>query len=563
MKPLKKYLLPVLTAICTIYILLLAFSPIIDRDALILHMAFPKIWQDKNFLFFNSCAAGDQLSMMNLDYIYMLLLKIFEYENLPKNFHASLLIFTGLALYVFLKDKYSKNFGYLAFIFMATIPINQRLASEVYVDLGVLFGSALAIIFYVRYYESDFECKKNFYLMSVFTGLTCGVKYNGFIFAFFLGLLLIFDLAKKHNRSLPAIKQGAVFTLIIIITISPWLYRNYIGSGNPLHPLFNNFWNVKQVYEKPVLPELNNPSEFLWRSQENKSISDYFLLPFKFFYDGEDNNFLKFDGVLNIFLILLLPFAFLHKNDKLSKSVKVRLLILFALILFTTIYTGKMRIRYAIAILTPLVILDISALHYLFGHHKKKMRIAGLALCLGFLAINLNYSNKLLTDLDLTDYYLGNESKENYLSRKIELHNMYKYINSNTQPNSVIYEVLGGHRTYYIDRTVAYYPHILDWQILNTIYKGSTVSSYYELLNKIPYADNLKATHLLIKPNGLINVFKTSFYNEKDSLSVINDQKLLPFVEFINMQKPLVSVNGAALYEIDWNKYQPGFIEHE
>lgn len=181
-----------------LWFVFLAMTPIISRDALIMHMAFPKVWEHKEFFFFQDYNLST-VSMMNLDYAYMLLLKFFNWDQLPKLLHMSLLIGSGIVLFRFLRSKFNLNTSFVFSILFVLIPLNQRLASETYVDLGVLFFSTLSIVYFIKWLETDLQSKKYFFLLSVFSGLALGTKYSTVILIAVMTLMIGFIYGKKKD----------------------------------------------------------------------------------------------------------------------------------------------------------------------------------------------------------------------------------------------------------------------------------------------------------------------------------------------------------------------------
>lgn len=542
-----------------IWIYILSLTPIISRDALKLHMALPKLWKDADFFYFQKFNAKIELSMLNLDYLYMILLKFCEWEGFPKILHASFLIFTGILIYRFIQEKYDEKFASLAFIITTTIPITQRLASEVYVDLGILFFSTVAIINFIRWVDSEFKSNKYFMISALGSGFAFGTKYNAMIFAVLMVLFVGFVYSKKIKKNLLPLKYMFFYSLIIGLSVSPWLFRNYMGSGNPLYPLFDSIFKSDIVFEKPFLEGGLLDLEFIRRKVEGESLLEVLLLPIRFFFTGKDHDFLQFDGKLNPMLILLLPilFFFRKKNDELVIKNKKGLLnyhkkILFYLFLITmliTVFKGA-RVRYMIYCLPPLIILNIDALYLLSKQKFKKLALVVITIYLGY---NINYSINLFDRLDTYKYLTSEETKDEYLIRKLTQYKIYKYINMNTKKDAVIYDVLCGNRMYYVDREYICPPGNLNWTFFNATNRNSTEKDYYSILKNLPNTDSLKATHLLIKPNGYMSSFLEIYKDHKDSLNIENKQKLQNFINFINKQKPLIIQDGSVLYEIKYD----------
>src|SRR5438445_6147724 len=290
-----KYLFITLPFLCIIFFL--SLTPVVERDALIHHLAIPKIWLKENIFHVDPFRVYS-FYPANMHLLYYFALKI-GYEFLPKVIHALSLIATAFLLYKYVQYK-TKNalLSVIAFIFLITIPINQRLSSECYVDLGLLFFSTLSLLYFLYWKNSLFRYQKYFYISAIGSGMAFGTKYNGMIPFSIINLFILFSFSKIKKENLRSLMYGAVFFVIVFLLASPWLIRNYYASvGNQFYPLFetifpNNLHILKPLYD-------NEYNEILFRIASGETFSDILLLPVRLFFTGEVNNFLHFDGKLN------------------------------------------------------------------------------------------------------------------------------------------------------------------------------------------------------------------------------------------------------------------------
>jgi hypothetical protein len=532
------------------WIIWLSLTPIIDRDATRFHLPFAKLWAENGFLYFRQYFAYYDLNMLNLDYLYMLVFKFGLSDQFTKIIHASFLLAGGYLIFKYFKDKYSFNWGALSFILYITIPVHQRLASEVYVDLGLLFFSTLSIIYLIKWFESDFSKKKYFYISAIGTGLAFGTKYNAMIFAFFITLIIALMIAREKKDDKLALRSMSAYTLIIVLCASPWLIRNFINSDNPFFPLFDS-----------IIPsDINMPAELVEGGfgeimnriiNGGESIFSLFFLPVRVFFQGADHDFLKFDGVLNPLMILLIPFLFLKQNSvKIEKKKLINyLLSLFAVVYFTTLYVNDIRIRYFIPVYPILIILNIESLKILFLKNSKT-KYAAFILVLVYFAININYGLDIYKTYDMSNYNpFRLASKQKYLERYLRNYEIIQFINENTPEQSVIYEAFTGGRSYYIDRTFYCDTNPLDRYLIELAKKGADMKDYIKHFKNLPNS-NLSATHLMIRPNDFIKTFIDLTRAEDDPDDLISKSKLKGFLEFINNLKLLKEKNGVFLYSM-------------
>ena len=452
-------------------IFLLSLTPVIERDALIHHLALPKIWLKKGIFHVDSFRIF-AFYPSNIQVLYYLALKI-NLEFLPKFIHSSFLILTAILIYNYIKRNIdNKYFSILAFILIITIPINQRLASESYVDLGLLFFSTLSLIYFLKWKNSRFDKKRYLYISAIGSGLAFGTKYNGISSLVIINLFVIFSYARESKENIKPIFYGLQFFIISFLLTSPWLIRNYYASGgNPFYPLFDSVLPNNLKITEPLYAA--DYSELLFRRASGESHINILLLPFRLFFTGEDNNFLQFDGKLNPMMLLLLPVPFIPFFEKKSRafystnkqsnfsSDKKYILIFSFFILFTSMQ-NTIRIRYAIPIVASMVILNIIAIHRILYFPKKIVVYIGYISIAFYLGYNISYTFEIFDRLSIYKYISFHETKKDYLKRKLYLYEMYEFINNKTPQYATIYDILCGKRSYYVDREYVYDLRVLD-----------------------------------------------------------------------------------------------------
>ena len=271
-------------------------------------------------------------------------------------------------------------------------------------------------------------------------------------------------------------------------------------------------------------------------------------MPFRIFFEGEDNNFLQFDGKLNPMMLVLTPFAFIGRkgaNRGASDLISDRLILLLfaALVILISMGANVIRIRYLIAIIAPVVMLNIFALDNLL--RQKKVVVT----CLSYVSIgiyiiyNVVYGYHLEKDLDHIKYVLGKESKTVYISRKLEFYPIYQYINQHTDQSAVVYDVMSGHRSYYVDREYMYAPRHVDVVFMNYMVQHKNYTAYEHYLRSLKTRHGVGVTHLLIRPGLLVNTYQRMF-PAHDPIAIQH------FVHFLKRQKVVAQAEDAVLFEL-------------
>nr|HID58934.1 phospholipid carrier-dependent glycosyltransferase [Desulfobacterales bacterium] len=221
---------------------LLCDTPPISRDALIHHLAIPKLWLNHGG-FYEIPWAEYSYYPMNIEVLYLVSL-YFKNDIAPKFIHFVFGLGTGLLVFCYLKQRFDRIWGLLGMIIFITTPIVVWLSTSAYVDLGMTFFTTGSILSFTKWRGSGYGRLKWLIISSSFMGMALGTKYNALIVWFFLNLMIAYYYAKDTRRQLPALKYGFVFFTITLLIASPWYIKNYLLTGNPFYPLFESFFRV-------------------------------------------------------------------------------------------------------------------------------------------------------------------------------------------------------------------------------------------------------------------------------------------------------------------------------
>jgi hypothetical protein len=127
---------------------------------------------------------------------------------------------------------------------------------------------------------------------------------------------------------------------------------------------------------------------------------------------------------------------------------------------------------------------------------------------------------------------------------------MYDYINSHTPKNAVIYDVMSGHRSYYVDREYLHDRLHVDTIFFNYAKQQKPPSAYAEFLHTLNTRQGQGATHLLIKPYQFINAYQRIFPDPQAQSGAKLHPDLRHFLTFLKAQKPLFQSDNAILYQL-------------
>jgi hypothetical protein len=457
------------TIICIAILLLLSIefllnlTPPIARDALIHHLAIPKLWLE-NGGFYEIKWASFSYFPMNVDLLYIIPL-YFNKDFIANFIHMSFGIGTSILIYHYLRNRISRIAGLLGILIFLSTPIVIRLSTQAYVDLGLTFFTTASILSFIRYRDGKFKEFKWLFLSSFIMGLALGTKYNALIAWIFLSLAIVFVYSRDTKKQWRAIGNGAIFFLISLFIFSPWLIKNLILTGNPLYPLFQGIFNISSASPGGTGSISGDTSIGFFKMREilyGENFWETLLIPLRIFFQGQDNSARYFDGVLNPILIILSPFAFMNKSFYRDKLFFISFTIFFILTVFfleQKAFSIEQIVRYILPVIPLLSILTVMGLVNIWNWamnisipFRNVLTAVLLTTFIVIMSKNIFYIKNYYRNISPMSYILGMESKDEFITRHISSYPAIKYINTNTPDNARIRLVFLAGRGYYLDR---------------------------------------------------------------------------------------------------------------
>ena len=529
--------------LCCLLLFLIAMAillavPPTSRDALIHHLALPKLYLQNGGIY----EIPDLIYSyypMNLDLLYMIPLGV-GFDILAKYIHFSFALATAWLLYRYISKRIDRCHGILGALFFLTIPLIVKLSSIVYVDLGLIFFSTASLLTLFQWAEKGFP-RRLLIIAGVCCGLAIGTKYNGLIclllLSAFVPILYIRSQETSANHNWQATQAGILFVFCALAACSPWLIRDFIWTGNPVYPLFNSFFSssgsISSGGSKIGVLKIR-------QLVYHESTLQIFLLPIRIFFEGKDNIPGLFDGKLTPFLFFLPLLAFLPASaSRREKLEKMFLLIFVLLFFFFALFTTVLRMRYISPIIPPLVILAIYGLRNLqhlfidkIVSTKTRITIFSVLLIVIFLP-NLHYITRQFQITNAWGYFSSKTSRDEYLANHIPEYTVMKYINSHLPTNAKILCFYLRGRSYYLDRKAVFEPTLKKTFFL--IMKHKPLDEAFSYLQK----ENID--YLLIRDNLFVQTISKL-------PSRVEKAKWQTF--FTTCTQPLYSANGYSLYQL-------------
>lgn len=556
-----KIALIVLLGALVISIIILSCVPPVSKDALTHHLAIPKLYLKQGGIYEIPWARWSYYPM-NLDLLYMIPL-YFGNDIIPKFIHFAFALLTSGLIFRYLKRRTNTVYALLGAITFLSLPIIVKLSITVYVDLGLIFFSTAALISLFKWIESGFKWKYVI-LSAICCGLALGTKYTGLIGLFLIALFIVFIYSKlaksKTKNQIKALGFGAAFIFVTLIVFSPWAIKNYLWTGNPIYPLYNNWFGARLEKVAPAPPSDQNGAEnsiSVTHSNKSRKGWSHFavrkivykekwwqtaLIPIRIFFQGQDENPKYFDGKLNPLLFFFPFFAFMWlRGDPSGLKTEKKILLAFSILFILFAFAQRdMRIRYISPAIPPLVMLSIFGLSALITEIKKRSsgfsgRIyAGIVFVIvSFLLFqNALYIVEQFRYVEPLTYISGKVRRDDYIEKYRPEYAAIKFANQNIPAEAKILGVYLGNRSYYSERELIFaYPNYL-------LRRSDDKSSAQKMSSDIKETG---ITHLIIRYDLFENQIKNDY----------NEYQRQTFIRFFkNHLELLFSKGGYGLYKV-------------
>ncbi len=422
-------------------ILINCFLPISARDALVHHLAVPKMWLELGKM--------SQIPWHEWSYYpYLLQLAFTGFLKLQLAFltpfyHLSYLIITAGMCGAYLENK-KVGYGGFGALLLLTVPVCIKLGTVPLVDLGLLAFSTAAALCIARSLD-----KPSLWWLSILAGLSLGLasltKFNGLLFCATCGAaFLIAIVSSKDAAWWQKLRNVLLLSLSGFVILIPYLIRNFVWTNDPIYPMFKGFFGNVQPALTVSLPPLLHRIEAY-----GESMLELALLPIRVFIFGKEGDPRYFDGLLSPLLLA----GFLPLISRKKGSLGDRFGAISALLyLIIAVTAAGARVRY----LAPLYgILVVGGLPFILEALKKTplKRTAAAALLFihfGYAALELGtllFSNGVFQ-------YLGKPDSDSYLRERYVEYSTIEWINKNIPPSQTVYLLYTGNKFYWFNGQV-------------------------------------------------------------------------------------------------------------
>lgn len=203
-------------------------STSLDWDSIAYHLAVPKIWVQQGHA--GSISFIHHSNFPGVVDSWFAFGESLGGQTLAKFYTWCFTTYGVLAIFGFIKDRFSATAGWLCAIAFASIPMVMWESGTAYIDVANGLFAGFGFVFAAQYIEK--REKADLILAAVMLSFAAGSKYTG-LQAIFIASFVVLLLINKSDK-LGAVKMGGLAAVLS----SFWYIKNWVLVGNPVYPFF-------------------------------------------------------------------------------------------------------------------------------------------------------------------------------------------------------------------------------------------------------------------------------------------------------------------------------------
>lgn len=474
--------------------ILLSLTPETGRDALLYHLAAPKLYLEHGGFYL---IPGNLFAQYPFHTEMLFTLGLFlQGDILAKGINLLFLLVLPLGMWIFVTNYLNNRCNWLlASVLLVTLPTVFATGHAAYSDLSTTIHVFAAILAFLNWQKRGGASW--LVLSGTCAGLALACKFTVLILPF-IGFLAVLRVLQQRGEitGKKLVRSLLLFFLPLMLTGAPYYLKSWVITGNPFYPyLFGLFGGAG--LDKHLSYLLEGMTMYVGMG---KGLLDYLFLPFNLSLRSDWGLFL-FDGIIGPVFLLTLPLLVLRRPwpDPL-KSIMI-----FSGLFFLFWAAGSQQLRYLLPIFPFLSLASCYALQSFAGQrvlHPLIIVVLG-----GCILLNTLEIKREVDHIQPLGYVLGNEAREDYLARLLFPYPMYRYVNEKLPPDAKVFLVYLQSWTFLCDRE-CYSDSIIEIYTLQKILQESATPE--DVLNDFKVRG---FTHLLYDSKYLLG--DTSFLTEE------------------------------------------------
>lgn len=502
-------------ALCLVTALGLVFSltPETGRDALLYHLAAPKLYLENGGFYF---IPGNLFAQYPFHTEMLFTLGLFlQGDVLAKGINFLFLLAFPLGLKAFTASHPdSRCHWLLSSVVLLTLPTFFDSGHTAYSDLSTALHVFAAVLAYFNWQKKG---ESGWLIMSgACVGLALASKYTVLILPFIAFFAILYSLQKRGDDQQGGLNRNMLlFAVPFLLTGAPYYLKNWVMTGNPFYPyLYGLFGGVG--LDSKISYMLEGMTMY---AGMGRGILDYLMLPFNLSFLADWDLF-RFDGVIGPIFLLTLPLlVWLRPIPSVLKS-----LLVFSAVLFLFWASGSQQMRYLIPVFPFLALATSYVVMSLKG--RRALQTLLTLIVVSCLVSNVLEISRSYERIKPHGYLLGKESRDEYLTRNLLSYPMFQYVNEKLPSDAKVFLLHMRSWTFLCERD-CYSDSIIEvYTLQNILEENDTPSAVYSDLKTRGF------THLMYNNNYLLGERSLLTKEQKKLFILVRD-------DFLNLEKEM------------------------
>lgn len=430
----KPIIFILLTILLIFPLLFLPLYPPTAFDSTMYHLVYAKIYTQENRIVFTPYlryAVSPQTNEM----LFTLAIRLCDGVAA----HLIEFLMMGIlttGLFAFGRRHFSQRTGIWAMAIFLSSPMVLWLGASAYIDIGLALFVTMGIYSFFNWVH--LKEKRWLILSGLFLGFAAGSKYSALFFLILFGVIALY-IGFKERRLL----HPFLFLLIAAGVASPWYFRNWYYTGNPVFPFFGQIFGYGLWSPQDIQGQLNE----MHSHGTGRSLQSLLLLPWNLAFNQP--KFLMEAPFSQIYLFAL-PFLFLSLR---RSKIRELFIIVFLYTLFW--FSSAQVLRYLLPVIPLLSLVGAASfencLKWLPSEKVPWMKggIVTFVIAIIFFSPGWIYAVKKVQNEGYPPF--AKEEQEAYLIQRLPSFPAYQYLNRKMGRNYSLYALFDENMAYFAD----------------------------------------------------------------------------------------------------------------
>ena len=498
-----------ITFVCALA-LMAALAPPTGKDALVYRLAVPKAYLAAGGIVDVTTNVYGYLSFgAEMHDVWAMLLGQFVNPTVTESAFGAMcfawLPLLCLATYGCAREwQVSRSWSWIATAFVAAIPSMYQVAATGYVDHSLALFVVLAVQAAGKWWTT--QSWQSLLALACALGGALAVKFIA-LFAFFPLFVVVLFKARAAQQGDAAqtnaiLLRGCAALLLAGLLASPWYLRTWGRTGSPVYPFYAHLWQGSSPNWDAERSRLFQ----MWVARyggDEKTMVDYLAAPLRLSFTAQPELAAQYDGVLGIsFLLGGLLLGWALWRFALRAEVKIAVAVAGGWYLGWLFSSQQM--RFLLPIFPVLAVAIVAAASQISSRALQWALLASVVP--GVLVITAWFLEQ-----NPVRAVLGSETREAYLTRRLEHYPYYQLVNRDLPPTARVWLINMRNDTVHFERN--YFADYIfeDYTIAKLVREAANMA---ELRTKVK---ELGITHILLRHDVLFDYARTPIVDDRKS----------------------------------------------